>query len=483
MIDIKSFEKHHDLNRFTSKNTSLEHGDGLPVYFEMTMIGFTGKLKGNYLPSYKIGISHFIKDDVDYISLIQDQNKIGSAVIKDFLDDSSNIQNLYKKWLTGYKKMSNHFIEIFNYDLKKFNDKKLLSLSNDIYYFYRDDVSMPGFIDGFMFYAEKQLKDLITKYCNVNKEDFIKIFTTLTASIEPSFFNEKEFELNRISDAKSKNNLLKKYAWLNSSYAGYKPYTKEDLKNDLKNLKNPSLIKKQLSDNKSAKESLIKNHRFNDEVLAIIKLTDLFIKWQDQRKVYTLSYVTLRSKILHEIAQRFKFDIRLLEYSLTEELPLFLNRSMALEVLKKRKDKGVLFVHKKGKLQEIISGDIAESFVNKLQASENNEFSEITGTVASRGIARGRVRIIITAKKINEVRDGEILVAPMTRPEHLTGMKKAAAIITDEGGITCHAAIVARELKKPCIIGTKIATKILKDGDFVEVDANEGIVRIIKRAK
>tara|TARA_Y100000310_G_scaffold338021_1_gene426573 strand:- start:1597 stop:1776 length:180 start_codon:yes stop_codon:yes gene_type:complete len=59
-------------------------------------------------------------------------------------------------------------------------------------------------------------------------------------------------------------------------------------------------------------------------------------------------------------------------------------------------------------------------------------------------------------------------------------MKKAAAFVTDEGGVTCHAAIVSREMKKPCIIGTKIATKVLKDNDLVEVDANKGIVRKIK---
>lgn len=68
----------------------------------------------------------------------------------------------------------------------------------------------------------------------------------------------------------------------------------------------------------------------------------------------------------------------------------------------------------------------------------------------------------------------------MTRPELMPAVKKAKAIITDEGGLTCHAAIVSRELGVPCIIGTKIATKILKDGNLVEVDANKGIIRKIK---
>jgi pyruvate,water dikinase len=70
----------------------------------------------------------------------------------------------------------------------------------------------------------------------------------------------------------------------------------------------------------------------------------------------------------------------------------------------------------------------------------------------------------------------------MTRPEYVPLMRLALAIVTDEGGITCHAAIVSRELKKPCIIGTKIATQVLHDGDLVEVDADAGVVRVIEQA-
>jgi len=61
-------------------------------------------------------------------------------------------------------------------------------------------------------------------------------------------------------------------------------------------------------------------------------------------------------------------------------------------------------------------------------------------------------------------------------------MERAAAFVTDEGGILCHAAIVAREMSKPCVTATKNATKVLKDGDLVEVDANNGVVRILERA-
>ncbi|EKE10607.1 MAG: hypothetical protein ACD_15C00228G0001 [uncultured bacterium] len=105
---------------------------------------------------------------------------------------------------------------------------------------------------------------------------------------------------------------------------------------------------------------------------------------------------------------------------------------------------------------------------------------EVCGQVAFKGRMKGRVKIVKNKKQMQEVRSGDIMVSPMTTPDFLPAMKLAAAFVTDEGSITCHAAIIAREMKKPCIIGTKIATQVLKDGDLVEVDADNGIVRKIK---
>lgn len=105
--------------------------------------------------------------------------------------------------------------------------------------------------------------------------------------------------------------------------------------------------------------------------------------------------------------------------------------------------------------------------------------SKITGQIACRGKVIGKVRKVAKESEVPFLQCGEVLVSYMTVPTFLPAMKRAVAFITDEGGITCHAAIVARELKKPCIIGTKIATKVLKDGMTVEVDADNGIVRIL----
>jgi phosphohistidine swiveling domain-containing protein len=106
----------------------------------------------------------------------------------------------------------------------------------------------------------------------------------------------------------------------------------------------------------------------------------------------------------------------------------------------------------------------------------------LTGLTVFKGIVKGKV-VLINEKNISTIKfpKNSILVTDNTDVRFISFMKKSGAIVTDRGGLLSHAAIVARELKKPCIIGTKIATKVLKDGDYVEVDANTGVVKILKR--
>lgn len=114
---------------------------------------------------------------------------------------------------------------------------------------------------------------------------------------------------------------------------------------------------------------------------------------------------------------------------------------------------------------------------------ENTErvkgIKEIKGITAQKGIVQGKVKIILSPKDGYKLEEGDILVTKMSTPDFLPIMKKASAFVTDIGGITSHAAIVSREMKKPCIIGTVNATKFLKDGDVVEVNADMGIVKIL----
>jgi len=100
----------------------------------------------------------------------------------------------------------------------------------------------------------------------------------------------------------------------------------------------------------------------------------------------------------------------------------------------------------------------------------------VRGLAASPGIGRGKVKYIKDISEIERVQDGDVLVTMMTNPDMVPAMRRASAVVTEEGGRTCHAAIVSRELGIPCIVGAKDATKILKDGMEITVDAKRGVV-------
>ncbi|MBI2476103.1 MAG: hypothetical protein HYV67_02585 [Candidatus Taylorbacteria bacterium] len=153
------------------------------------------------------------------------------------------------------------------------------------------------------------------------------------------------------------------------------------------------------------------------------------------------------------------------------------NKTIMLSEIKKRIMR-FEFIYKRNKfyLSSVITR-LTEVVIDK---------NEIKGQVAFTGVVRGEVLLVheslrgISLSDI-KIKENSILVTMMTSPDMLPLMKKALAFVTDEGGLLCHAAIIARDMKKPCIIGTKVATKVLKDGDMVEVDTNKGLVKILKR--
>lgn len=127
----------------------------------------------------------------------------------------------------------------------------------------------------------------------------------------------------------------------------------------------------------------------------------------------------------------------------------------------------------------IIGDELHKALTESLEEVETEGITEIKGMTANKGLVIGVVKILESPKDIPKLQPGEILVAHETTPDLVMAMKISGAIVTNQGGITSHAAIVSRELGKPCIIGTKIATKVLKDGDLIEVNADEGIVKIL----
>jgi len=138
------------------------------------------------------------------------------------------------------------------------------------------------------------------------------------------------------------------------------------------------------------------------------------------------------------------------------------------------------WAYEKGKLYILQTRPVTTTKSKKSEAGSGKKetMGEIVlrGDGAAPGIGSGKVVIIKSHKEINKVKKGDILVTTMTSPDFVPAMKRAAAIVTEKGGQTSHAAIVSRELGVPCIVGTKTATKILKTGEEIIVDGSKGLV-------
>jgi phosphohistidine swiveling domain-containing protein len=147
-----------------------------------------------------------------------------------------------------------------------------------------------------------------------------------------------------------------------------------------------------------------------------------------------------------------------------------------------RRKQSALILFRKDDIS-ILSGHHSEGIARELfkDLAPKKFTGTLHGQCGATGKASGKVRVIHHMAHLDSFKKGEVLVTAATNPAFVVAMKKAAAIVTDEGGITCHAAILSRELDIPCVIGTKIATHVLKDGDRLKIDATEGIVKKVKK--
>jgi phosphoenolpyruvate synthase/pyruvate phosphate dikinase len=165
-------------------------------------------------------------------------------------------------------------------------------------------------------------------------------------------------------------------------------------------------------------------------------------------------------------------------YCLNDEILDFLQKSKIpnFEQVHARCSNKYVYFYEDG-IPKIISDEHLVEQVKKTIEQQEASNTLIRGTIALKGVVQGRVVKVHGKGDLIKVKDGDILVAKVTMPDYSPAMKVAAAFVTEEGGITSHAAIIARELKKPCIVGTGNCMRMLNEGDLVEVDANNGIVR------
>ncbi len=314
----------------------------------------------------------------------------------------------------------------------------------------------------------------------------------MLAIADITFLNREMQELIEIAKGSKQLELLKKHAykyrWIHTAHAGKKviPFSyfrnrlneikKKDFNKELKKLKN---LKKNVL---KIKKQILAKKTVDKKTKELLDIVDLIAPLHDRRKELFMRIVYTLETARGEIAKRYGYTKDELSVYQAKDI-LKLKKGKKLDKRKAREmfKEVVFYADTKRKIWKYYTGKKARAVMKKELHEEFGEIKEIKGMVASLGKAKGAVKIVQGIIEMHKMKKGDILVASMTKPEIVPAMRKASAIVTDEGGVTCHAAIVSRELGIPCIIGTKIASRVLKDNDLIEVDAEIGVVRILKK--
>lgn len=323
-------------------------------------------------------------------------------------------------------------------------------------------------------------------------------FNILIRPTQMSIVMKKEKELIAISKSKNVKRLEEfqnKYFWINFGWQEQKIYSLEDIENDLgeisgngsEKLITISKTEKEFQEAMKSKNKLLKKIG-SKKLCNLINFSDKMIYYHDDRKKYQMISLYAMNKILKSIKD-FRFNDLL--WMTTPEMENLIKTN---KVTDQQTKKPINFdLRKQGSMVTLVNQKLTYRYGPKTRkkfdqiVKENEDVKDsdqIVGIASSPGFARGKARIIFDPRvDLEKINNNDILIAPMTTPDFVSIMKKVAAIVTDEGGITCHAAIVSRELGIPCVTSTKIATSVLKDGDEVEVDANKGVVSRLPRQK
>jgi len=469
-------------------------------------------------------ILEFKKGHVYYYIDVDKFNKIGENLLNKIIDDPKFYSFVEKNILETGDALMEFCDNISKINLSNLSNKKL----NDIYLDYAKKLKIirawgwiPPLLDGFTIpflsdYLKEKFKSFLIKMGREKKLE--NYYAILSSSENKSEVQTEEVDrlkliskvdknLYKIFDhydtdaiinkLKEKNpsilkliiNHAKKFNWLTYGYNG-PPMNKNDVIKLIKiSLKDNLTINEQLDKIKShykilrkEKTKIIKDLNLSKDLKYLFEVSSFFMYLKDLRKgIYQKSYVSM-DPVMEEIAKRIK---------LSNQEILYLNRDEIREALIQNKDfKEIALERTKYCVALIQNGETkvyqnkeAREIIKKNTSSEkiDTNITELKGTVAYPGKLQGVAKIIEVVEDIPKINLGEVMISPTTNPDLIIAMKKARAFVTDMGGITSHAAIVAREMKKPCVVGTKIATKIIKDGDLVEVDAERGIVKIIKK--
>lgn len=345
--------------------------------------------------------------------------------------------------------------------------------------------------------TSKNLEEIIRKQLRRGlREKHIRLLdehlSILTFPVKLNYSNIAEKELLKLAILNKKGtdklviknkikNYIENYGWMETRDGISPGISTAEVKKRYLIYKNPNKELSKLSEDRRLYtrefQKLIEFYKFNKIFQLLLKIAKEYVYLRTYRTdVLNEAFYRIRP-LLTALGKYYNLDYKQISFLTHKELINIKSKPIPKNIIKERMNcMGYLVL---GNKETVYQGKSFKVMKKKTQY-DISKVDEIKGTIGYQGKIIGRVFVALSAIAAKKIRKNDILVTSMTTPDFTVAMKKSSALVTDEGGITCHAAIIARELKKPCIIGTKIATKVLITGDRIEVDADKGIIRKIK---
>lgn len=424
---------------------------------------------------------------------------VGNVIVEKIEKDPAWINLVVKQFDEKKDKMLQVLQKLNGTDLSKSTDEEIVGLFEEFRTTFHD-MYAPAVIP---FLCDFALEKKANEYLNeqYGEKMAVEIIGTLTAPTGLSWMKKEELELLKIVEkgqmrgAKTSKELLgyrdladdiaqhvEEWAWIPFDYESTL-MTKEDvLEKTDQFLRRPAIeqikeIKAEQDKTEEKRQEMAKQLGNNAHIRMCMTLGELAY-FKEYRKGYMSKSMYLVLPLLKEIAQRLHTEIKYVRYLFPGEAQEALNMPKEWATKLEERWKYLVYVQETSTYLSLV-GTEGKDYLSTIKIEKPLENNVVRGTIACPGKATGTAAIVYTPKDLHKMKDGSILIAPATTPDLIVAIKKAAAIVTDTGGLTSHAAIVSREFNIPCVIGTTHATTIFKDGDKVEVDADKGIVRKI----
>lgn len=415
----------------------------------------------------------FVKNNFGQVYLQEDKME---GVVKSFLKIAKDgfPKEWEERWAELDTKVTDKSYEISTAQLHTFSPEELYKLYRELELLHEQMWAISIFIDTFDTGTDQREIEKISKQHGFTPEET----QALLSPTKPSYIAEWDDYLYQYKNGEvTFTKMREKFFWRRTDYIHFGELDEAFIKNAAENA-HPSHFTSPSGEQKKILEkyNLLENPLQTFQTLSL---------WRDERKRLNFTGLHGLESVLSVVFKKQNVPFAFLNGLIPEEAKaIILGEKIDKEKLRERIEDGFFAHFKSQKVKDVKHGREAVEEGKRLENLFVGDVQkDLKGTVACKGYARGTARVVLNAhgKAAETMRDGDILVTSMTRPEFINLMKKAAAFVTDEGGISCHAAIVAREMNKPCIIGTRTATKVIHDGDLVEVDANSGVVRILDK--